>query len=125
MSRLLALPLIGIGLIAAAAMPQAAPPPPAAVAGATPPGQTAASLGKLLFQEKCAMCHRTMGMGTGLLARRSDTPLLEARTDLSTELVMEAARTGIGNMPAIPRGEVSDTQMAAIADYLAKTEVAK
>ncbi|WP_321390736.1 cytochrome c [Emcibacter sp.] len=74
--------------------------------------------GKALFHEKCAMCHRVMGMGTGLLARRVDQPLLEERTDLTAEYLMEAARGGIGNMPAIPRGEVSDEQMQAIARYL-------
>ena len=30
-----------------------------------------------------------------------------------------AARRGIGNMPAVPRGEVSDAEMQQIADYLA------
>jgi mono/diheme cytochrome c family protein len=30
-----------------------------------------------------------------------------------------AARQCIGNMPAIPRGEVSDDELKAIADYLA------
>ena len=33
--------------------------------------------------------------------------------------VITAARTGIGNMPAIPRGEVSDAELQAIAEYLA------
>ena len=32
---------------------------------------------------------------------------------------MLAARRGIGNMPAIPRGEVSDEQLDLIADWLA------
>ena len=31
-----------------------------------------------------------------------------------------AARIGIGNMPAIPRGEASDSELAAIADYLTR-----
>jgi len=30
-----------------------------------------------------------------------------------------AARRGIGNMPAIPRGEVGDEELKLIADYLA------
>jgi len=33
--------------------------------------------------------------------------------------VILAARQGIGNMPAIPRGEVSDEELQQIADYLA------
>jgi mono/diheme cytochrome c family protein len=76
--------------------------------------------GERLFVEKCAMCHGPNGMGTGLLARRVEQPLLEQRKDLTAEYVTQAARMGIGNMPAIPRGEVSDAQMAAIAAWLAK-----
>jgi mono/diheme cytochrome c family protein len=78
--------------------------------------------GKALFHEKCAMCHAEGGMGTGLLARRMDPKVaaLENRTDLTPAFVTQAARIGIGNMPMIARGEVSDTQMAAIAAYLAK-----
>ena len=34
--------------------------------------------------------------------------------------VVTVARAGIGNMPAIPRGEASDAQLKAIADYLAQ-----
>ncbi|MFC7049849.1 c-type cytochrome [Emcibacter nanhaiensis] len=83
-------------------------------------GEEAAMLdGKALFHEKCAMCHRVMGMGTGLLARRVDEPFLEKRTDLTADYVIHAARSGIGNMPAIPRGEASDEQLEAIATYLA------
>ncbi len=78
--------------------------------------------GKALFHEKCAMCHGPGGMGTGLLARRVDPKVaeLEKRDDLTADYVTAAARTGIGNMPAISRGEVSDKQLAAIAAYLAK-----
>ncbi|HWJ71002.1 MAG TPA: cytochrome c [Sphingobium sp.] len=74
--------------------------------------------GEGLYLEKCAMCHGPGGMGSGLLARRNDQPLLTKRTDLTVDFVVQAARTGIGNMPAIPRGEVSDADMALIADYL-------
>jgi mono/diheme cytochrome c family protein len=77
--------------------------------------------GKALFHEKCAMCHGAVGMGTGLLARRIQPPELTARTDLSVPFVVTFARLGIGNMPAITRGEVSDAELQAIAQYLAKT----
>lgn len=88
-----------------------------AAASAQMPGD-----GKALFHEKCAMCHGPGGMGTGLLARRVDPKVaeLEKRDDLTPDYVTTAARTGIGNMPAISRGEVSDKQLAAIAAYLAK-----
>jgi mono/diheme cytochrome c family protein len=75
-----------------------------------------------LFVEKCGMCHRQMGMGTIILARRVDpaVAMLEARKDLPTDFVVQAARAGIGNMPRVSRGEVSDAQLQVIARYLAK-----
>jgi cytochrome c5 len=75
-----------------------------------------------LFVEKCGMCHREMGMGTVILARRMDPAkaMLEKRTDLPSDFVISAARNGIGNMPRISRGEVSDAQLEIISDYLAK-----
>ena len=79
----------------------------------------AATGGEALYVEFCAMCHAPNGMGHGLLARRVDTPDLEKRDNLPAEYVVLAARQGIGNMPPIPRGEVSDEEMQAIADYLA------
>lgn len=76
--------------------------------------------GEALYLEYCAMCHTAVGMGTGLLARRGRDPSqLEHRADLAAGFVLAAARNGIGNMPAIPRGEVSDEELQAIADYLA------
>ena len=77
--------------------------------------------GAALFAEKCAMCHRVMGMGTVLLTRRRDaaTAPLEKRTDLTVEFVTAAARAGLGNMPRISRGEVSDADLATIAAWLA------
>ena len=75
-----------------------------------------------LFVEKCGMCHRQMGMGTIILARRVDpaVAMLEARKDMPADFVIQAARAGIGNMPRISRGEVSDAQLQVIAQYLAK-----
>lgn len=110
------------GMAAAQQEPQAAPPAP-------PPGlpqpitlnlRPDATGGEALYVEYCAMCHTAGGMGTGLLARRGRPQAqLEARGDLVAAFVVLAARNGIGNMPAIPRGEVSDEDMQAIADYLA------
>ncbi len=105
---------------------QAGPPPQPAQAGPPPMPQPVtmaqrsnATGGEALYVEYCAMCHAANGMGTGLLARRRDDPLLEQRGDLAAAFVVIAARGGIGNMPAIPRGEVSDEDLQAIAEYLA------
>jgi mono/diheme cytochrome c family protein len=75
--------------------------------------------GEKFYVEKCAMCHAAGSMGHGLLARRTDQPDLEKRDNLAAQYVILAARRGIGNMPAIPRGEVGDEDLQAIADYLA------
>ena len=78
--------------------------------------------GQQLFQHKCAMCHGAVGMGTGLLARRMKPEVapLEKREDLSAAYVERAARIGILNMPPITRGDVSDAQLASIAQYLSR-----
>ncbi len=74
--------------------------------------------GKALYKEKCVMCHDKTGMGTGLLSRRVKVAELLLRTDLNPQYIVASARSGIGNMPAIARGEVSDRDLQAIADYL-------
>ncbi len=74
--------------------------------------------GEALYVEYCAMCHGPNGMGHGLLGRRMDQPDLELREDLNVDFVVLAARQGIGNMPSIPRGEVSDEDLNSIAEYL-------
>jgi mono/diheme cytochrome c family protein len=89
-------------------------PPPA---GAPAPGA-----GRDLFTEKCAMCHRLSGMGTGLLARRypKGQEQLETRTNLSATFVTTVVRHGLNNMPALSRAEVSDAQLATVAAYLSR-----
>ena len=102
---------------AAPAQPPPGPPPmPKPVTLVDRPNATG---GEALYVEFCAMCHAPNGMGHGLLGRRVDTPDLEKRGNLPAQYVVLAARQGIGNMPAIPRGEVSDAELQAIADYLA------
>jgi mono/diheme cytochrome c family protein len=75
--------------------------------------------GKALFQEKCVMCHGPNGMGTLLLGRRVQPAELTKRINLTSDQVFTLARVGIGNMPAISRGEVSDSQLHVIATYVA------
>jgi cytochrome c553 len=83
------------------------------------------STDEALFVEKCGMCHRQMGMGTVILARRMDpkVAMLETRRDLTAEMITSAARQGIGNMPRISRAEVSDAQMAQITNYLTAPKI--
>jgi mono/diheme cytochrome c family protein len=85
--------------------------------------RNAATPDEALFVEKCGMCHRERGMGTVILARRTgaDLALLEKRKDLSADLIRVYVRTGAGNMPRIGRGEVTDTQLAAITRHLLRS----
>lgn len=79
--------------------------------------------GKALYVQRCGMCHQSIGMAVGILSRRpgdASTGLLEERADLSAAFVQTVVRTGILNMPRMPRGEVSDPELAAIAGYLSK-----
>jgi mono/diheme cytochrome c family protein len=79
--------------------------------------------GKALYAERCGMCHQTIGMAVGILSRRPNDPskgFLEERTDLSAALIRTVVRTGINNMPRISRAEVTNVELAAIADYLAR-----
>jgi mono/diheme cytochrome c family protein len=91
----------------------------------TPVGMAQAPDGKSLYREKCVMCHDKTGMGTGLLSRRVKVAELLLRPDLNAAFVVTAARGGIGNMPPIPRGEVSDRELQAIAEYLAQSPEAR
>jgi mono/diheme cytochrome c family protein len=115
-----ALILAGAACGRASETPAPAPKgPPPLPAPETLSSRPQATPGEKLYLAKCAMCHGPGGMGTGLLARRMDQPLLEKRTDLTADYVVQAARMGIGNMPAIPRGEVSDAELQQIAAHLA------
>ncbi len=92
------------------------PPMPQPVTMAQRPDATG---GEALYVEYCIMCHGANGMGSGLLARRMDEGDLEKRDNLTADYVITAARMGVGNMPSIPRGELSDEDLQAVADYLA------
>jgi hypothetical protein len=84
--------------------------------------RTSRSADERLYVEKCSMCHRQMGMGTVILARRMDPKVarLEVRTDLTAEYITLTVRQGIGNMPRISRAEVSDPELARITRYFLK-----
>jgi mono/diheme cytochrome c family protein len=76
--------------------------------------------GTELFGEKCGMCHRAGGMGTGILARRMtpELALLENRMDLQGPFIETAVRAGFGVMFPISRGELSDAQLDTLITYL-------
>lgn len=77
-----------------------------------------------LYGEKCGMCHRAGGMGTGILGRRlaAEQALLENRRDLQPQFIEIAVRAGIGVMFPLSRAELSDAQLQTISDYLTRSD---
>jgi mono/diheme cytochrome c family protein len=78
--------------------------------------------GKELFYSRCGPCHLQGGMGTSLLSRRvgADKALIEQRNDVAADYVKTVVRNGLLNMPRLSRAEVSDAELAAIAEYLSR-----
>lgn len=117
---------LGLLLVATAAWAAEKPPSEGTqvrnATGGAMQDRSSHSAPEALFVEKCGMCHRQMGMGTVILARRMDPAkaMLEKRSDLTAAYVIASVRNGIGNMPRISRGEVSDPQLKVIAQYLTK-----
>jgi len=127
--RALAFGLVLVLVVAVGAGAAESPPPPPSegtqvrnATGGAMQDRTSHSAPEALFVEKCGMCHRQMGMGTVILARRMEPAkaMLEKRGDLTLAYVIASVRNGIGNMPRISRGEVSDPQLKVIAQYLTK-----
>jgi mono/diheme cytochrome c family protein len=83
---------------------------------------TATTDGRALFRSKCGVCHLQGGTGTFMLSRRlgEANALLEERTNLEAAYVKHVVRKGIMSMPRLTRAEVSDAELQAIADYLAR-----
>ena len=114
---------IALCAAAASANSQAPAEPSAAASRGLMQDRSSSSEAEALYVEKCSMCHRRMGMGTVLLSRRiaASEAELENRDNLTAPYVILAARRGIGNMPPIPPGEVSDQELEVIAQYLVKS----
>lgn len=88
--------------------------------------------GKQVFAAQCAPCHGAGRgddgshrlPGTEALARKYQGALpgeLELRSDLPAPVLRLFVRRGAGGMPAFRPSELSDADIAAIADYLAAT----
>jgi (+)-pinoresinol hydroxylase len=81
--------------------------------------------GGALFQSACAICHGVgidrPGTSSLEIKYRGRLPaLLEKRTDLTSERVIYYIRHGVAMMPQFRKTELSDTEAAAIAAYLAR-----
>jgi (+)-pinoresinol hydroxylase len=92
--------------------------------------QPATQRGNELYQYWCATCHgRGPGQpGTTALAAKYKGALpglLEERTDLSPQSVRFNVRRGTSIMPFFRKTEISDADLDAIAQYLARNATAK
>ncbi len=83
--------------------------------------------GEQLFSNACGYCHLTFGMGTNVLTARRmaqglppHTGLLANRTDLTAEYVKMVVRSGQGDMPRITRVDLTDSELALVAEYLTR-----
>lgn len=76
--------------------------------------------GARLFEQRCGLCHRGTGPGVFMLERRlgAERSILESRKDVAAAYVKTIVRQGIGSMPRFSRGEITDKELALIADYL-------
>jgi mono/diheme cytochrome c family protein len=103
--------VFGILVIAAASL--------AASAQAQPPN------GKAVFDKWCAPCH---GDGPGkpgtaalqALYKGAKPALLEQRTDLAPQITKTFVRNGVSVMPFFRKTEISDAELEALAEYLAR-----
>ena len=119
-----------IALLAAlCASPAAADKAPTPQRAATGAGWAAvpipADTGEHIFQRYCFECH---GEGTdkpGTMALKAKYKgakpgRLDQRTDLTADFVIYTVRHGDTVMPSMRKTEISDAELKAIADYLAR-----
>jgi mono/diheme cytochrome c family protein len=87
--------------------------------GAEPPGRP-------VFQRWCSPCHAPGPNHPGtaaldVLYNHTRPGALEERTDLTQSTVRQAVRSGAFSMPFFRKTEISDAELDAITEYLAKT----
>jgi mono/diheme cytochrome c family protein len=82
--------------------------------------------GKAVFEKWCAPCHAANPKLAGTLALQTKyqgqiPAALEARTDLTPDLVASFVRNGIAWMAPFRKTEISDAELADLGAYLTKT----
>jgi len=80
--------------------------------------------GKELFDHYCVYCHGPGNEGAGTLqlarTRGKDKALLTERTDLKPEYIEYVVRHGLKSMPPFVPSDLTDAELAVLADYLSK-----
>jgi ubiquinol-cytochrome c reductase cytochrome c subunit len=90
---------------------------------AVAPERGSLAIGRAVYEEHCAACHASTGVGGAMLAQREPggategitIPALHASTPVE---VAEAARTGPGTMPVFDPGLIDPTELDALARYV-------
>ncbi len=82
--------------------------------------------GRRLYEATCIHCHAPGGWGTRDLARRlgAGRAVLLERTDLDPRYIRSVVRHGLNSMPAYTPTDLTERQIACIADYLTRNNPA-
>jgi len=93
----------------------------------TPPAVSAPAApltGKQVFDRQCVHCHGPSNEAVGTLqlarTRGKDKALLTERNDLTADYVRFVVRHGLKAMPAFVPSDLTDAQLQALTEYLAK-----
>ncbi|MGH2817434.1 MAG: cytochrome bc1 complex diheme cytochrome c subunit [Actinomycetota bacterium] len=70
--------------------------------------------GALLYEDNCAACHSTTGIGAALTSGRIAPPVRDA----TAVQVAEAVRTGPGTMPVFDENVLDEEQLGALVRYV-------
>lgn len=86
--------------------------------------------GKVVFDNWCAACHAANPRLAGTLALQAKyegkiPAALEARTDLTPDVVAAFVRNGVAWMAPFRKTEISDAELADLGAYLTKTPAKK
>ncbi len=84
-----------------------------------------ADTGEHIYQRYCFECHGEGADKPGTMALKAKYKgakpgRLDQRTDLNAAFVIYTVRHGVTVMPSIRKTEISDGELKAIADYLAR-----
>jgi mono/diheme cytochrome c family protein len=80
--------------------------------------------GEAIYRDRCIYCHDRGGWATRVLAKRvpaGEAPLID-RKELPADYTRQVVRRGIGSMPAFTPTDLSDREVAIIADWLDKSQ---
>ncbi len=89
------------------------------------PAKPDAQNGKVVFDKWCTPCHAANPRLAGTLALQTKyegkiPAALEARTDLTPEIVATFVRNGVAWMAPFRKTEISDAELADMGAYLTK-----